>query len=221
MTTNLMQGKKILIVGIANDKSIAYGCAKQLRAAGADLAITYLNDKADDPIAKLGRQLKSGDATLKRGEKHGYLKSLLKTLDVPIESQLLVFSKTALNQKLIGPTNPRAIYFNDDVYIAWVPGAWEIPVIARRLATTNRYAAVICLGAVVRGETTHDLYINNQVSAALAKLGEDTGLPILFGLLTCNTIEQAINRAGGKVGNKGSECADAAVEMINLMKKLP
>jgi len=94
------------------------------------LPIDYLNDKADDPIAKLGRQLKSGDVTLKRGEKHGYLKSLLKTLDVPIESQLLVFSKTALNRKLIGPTNPRAIYFNDDVYIAWVPGASSLEISA-------------------------------------------------------------------------------------------
>ncbi len=110
---------------------------------------------------------------------------------------------------------------DDAIDVVRVPGAWEIPVVARRLATTSRYVAVLCLGAVIRGETTHDKHINNQVSAALARLAEETLMPVLFGLLTCNSLEQAINRAGGKVGNKGSECAQAAVEMVNLMRKLP
>jgi hypothetical protein len=92
--------------------------------------INYLDNKANDPVAQLGHRLKAGDVTLKHEGSRGYLKSLLKTLDVPIESQLLVFSKTALNQKLIGPANPRAIYFNDDIYVAWVKGAAAIEISA-------------------------------------------------------------------------------------------
>ena len=104
--------------------------------------------------------------------------------------------------------------------VAWVPGAWEIPVVAQRLAQTQRYAAVITLGAVIRGETTHDQHINSQVSSSLGKIALASGLPILFGILTCNSLEQAIQRSGGNVGNKGSECAQAAVEMIKLLAKL-
>src|SRR5262245_18970554 len=102
--------------------------------------------------------------------------------------------------------------------VAWVPGAWEIPLIASKLAHSGRYAAVLCLGAVIRGETTHDEHINRQVSLSLGQLALDTGLPIAFGVLTVNTLEQAIHRSGGNVGNKGQECAEAALEMVRLLQ---
>jgi 6,7-dimethyl-8-ribityllumazine synthase len=105
--------------------------------------------------------------------------------------------------------------------VAWVPGAWEIPLVAQRLADSHRYRAVICLGAVIRGETTHDRHINRAVSTAISEIGLETGVPVLFGVLTCESMEQAIHRAGGNVGNKGAECADAALAMIGLMKNLP
>jgi 6,7-dimethyl-8-ribityllumazine synthase len=110
---------------------------------------------------------------------------------------------------------------DESIDVAWVPGAWEIPLIAERLAENESYAAVICLGAVIKGETTHDEHINRQVSASLGQLSLDTGLPVVFGILTCNTMEQAIHRAGGNVGNKGVECAEAALRMVSLLSKLP
>ncbi|HUG67341.1 MAG TPA: 6,7-dimethyl-8-ribityllumazine synthase [Pirellulaceae bacterium] len=109
----------------------------------------------------------------------------------------------------------------DAIDVAWVPGAWEIPLVADRLAKTNRYAAVICLGAVIRGETTHDQHINRHVSISLGKTSLECGLPVLMGVLTCNSLEQAINRSGGGVGNKGVECAEAALEMVSLLRRLP
>ncbi|MBN2473558.1 MAG: 6,7-dimethyl-8-ribityllumazine synthase [Pirellulales bacterium] len=117
--------------------------------------------------------------------------------------------------------------------VVWVPGAFEIPTVASRLAADGRYVAVICLGAVIRGETTHDQHINQAVSRALAEIGVRYRLPVLFGVLTCNTLEQAIARSGGqvattgkdapdkKIGNKGIDCAEAALEMVDLMSKLP
>lgn len=110
---------------------------------------------------------------------------------------------------------------DDAIDVAWVPGAWEIPLVAQRFADSHRYRAVICLGAVIRGETTHDQHINRAVSTAISQLALDTGVPVLFGILTCETMEQAIHRAGGNVGNKGSECAEAALQMIGLLKNLP
>ena len=110
---------------------------------------------------------------------------------------------------------------DESIDVAWVPGAWEIPLIAERLAESESYAAVICLGAVIKGETTHDEHINRQVSASLGQLALDTGLPVAFGILTCNTMEQAIHRAGGNVGNKGIECAEAVLKMVSLLAKLP
>ena len=110
---------------------------------------------------------------------------------------------------------------DDAIDVAWVPGAWEIPVVAQRCAAKGRYAAVLCLGAVIRGETTHDQHINRQVSLSLGQISLDTGIPVLFGVLTCNTLEQAIHRSGGNVGNKGAECAEAALEMASLLRKLP
>ncbi len=110
---------------------------------------------------------------------------------------------------------------DDAMDVARVPGAWEIPLVARRFARQGDYAAVVCLGAVIRGETTHDQYINRQVSHSLGQIALEFDLPVLFGVLTCNTMEQAVHRAGGNVGNKGSECAEAALEMVNLLRSLP
>lgn len=105
--------------------------------------------------------------------------------------------------------------------VAWVPGAWEIPVVAAKLARSGNYSAVLCLGAVIRGETSHDQHINRQVSLSLGSLAVETGIPVLFGVLTCNSLEQAIHRSGGNVGNKGVECAEAALELVSLLGKLP
>jgi 6,7-dimethyl-8-ribityllumazine synthase len=110
---------------------------------------------------------------------------------------------------------------DEQIDVAWVPGAWELPVAAQRMATSGQYLAVICLGAVIRGETSHDQHINRAVSLGLTEVALASGLPVLFGLLTCDTLEQAIHRSGGNVGNKGSECALAALEMIDLVAKLP
>ena len=104
--------------------------------------------------------------------------------------------------------------------VAWVPGAWEIPLISNQMAQAGRYAAVLCLGAVIRGETSHDQHINRQVSVSLGQVALATSTPISFGVLTCDSLEQAIHRAGGAMGNKGVECALAALEMASLMSKL-
>jgi 6,7-dimethyl-8-ribityllumazine synthase len=110
---------------------------------------------------------------------------------------------------------------DDAIDVAWTPGAFEIPLVADRLARGGRHAAVICLGAVIRGETTHDQHINRAVSLQLAESAVRSGVPVLFGVLTCDTLEQAIHRSGGNVGNKGAECATAALEMIDLLRQLP
>ena len=121
---------------------------------------------------------------------------------------------------------------DERIDVAWVPGAFEIPTVAGELAASGRYAAVICLGAVIRGETSHDQHINRAVSNALAEIGVHYGLPVLFGMLTCNTLEQAIARSGGdaattgkdqgqkRIGNKGVDCAEAALEMVDLLAQL-
>jgi 6,7-dimethyl-8-ribityllumazine synthase len=109
----------------------------------------------------------------------------------------------------------------DAIDVAWVPGAFELPLVADRLAGSRQYVAVLVLGAVIRGETTHDQHINRAVSMALMDAGLRSGVPVLFGLLTCDTLEQAIHRAGGNMGSKGSECAEAALEMVSLMRQLP
>jgi 6,7-dimethyl-8-ribityllumazine synthase len=104
--------------------------------------------------------------------------------------------------------------------VAWVPGAFEIPLMADRLAHSGRFDAVCCLGAVIKGDTTHDQYINQQVSRALMQTGLSTGIPLLFGVLTCQTMQQAMDRAGGSAGNKGSDAALAALEMVNVLKQV-
>lgn len=108
----------------------------------------------------------------------------------------------------------------DDLTVVKVPGAFEIPVIAEQLVQTGRYAAICCLGAVITGETTHDQYINHQVSRAIMESAVSSGIPVLFGILTCQTIDQALDRTGGRVGHKGSETALAAIEMANLNQQL-
>ena len=108
----------------------------------------------------------------------------------------------------------------DDITLAWVPGAFEIPVVAKRLAETKKYDAVICLGAVIRGSTSHYDYVCAEVSKGIAQVSMQTGLPVMFGVLTTDTIQQAIERAGTKAGNKGYECALGAIEMVNLVKQI-
>jgi 6,7-dimethyl-8-ribityllumazine synthase len=110
---------------------------------------------------------------------------------------------------------------DDSIDVAWVPGAWEIPVVAQHFAHSLDHVAVLCLGAVIRGETTHDQHINRQVSMSLGQIALDAEIPVLFGVLTVNSLEQAIHRAGGNVGNKGVECAQAALEMVRLLHQLP
>ncbi|MEI3519111.1 MAG: 6,7-dimethyl-8-ribityllumazine synthase [Clostridia bacterium] len=108
----------------------------------------------------------------------------------------------------------------DDIDIAWVPGAFEIPLTASKMASSGKYNAVICLGAVIRGNTTHYDYVCNEVSKGIAHVSLATGIPVMFGVLTTENIEQAIERAGTKAGNKGSDCAAGAIEMVNLMREI-
>ena len=108
----------------------------------------------------------------------------------------------------------------ENISTAWVPGAFEIPVIAEKMAESGKYDAIICLGAVIRGSTSHYDYVCNEVSKGVAQVGMKSKLPVLFGILTTENIEQAIERAGSKAGNKGYDCALSAVEMVNLIKQL-
>ena len=108
----------------------------------------------------------------------------------------------------------------EDIDLAWVPGAFELPLIAQRMAQSGRYDAVICLGAVIRGATPHFEYVAAEASKGIAKVGLDAGLPVIYGVLTADTIEQAIERAGTKAGNRGVDAAVSAIEMVNLMKSL-
>jgi 6,7-dimethyl-8-ribityllumazine synthase len=105
-----------------------------------------------------------------------------------------------------------------DIDIAWVPGSFEIPLVAQKLAQTKRYDAVICLGAVIRGATPHFEYIAAEVTKGIARAGLESGLPITYGIITADTLEQAIERAGTKAGNKGFDAAVDAIEMVNLLK---
>jgi len=107
-----------------------------------------------------------------------------------------------------------------DIDEAWVPGAFEIPLVAKRLAESNKYDGVICLGAVIRGATSHYDLVSNEVAKGLASVSLDSGVPVMFGVLTTDTIEQAIERAGTKAGNKGFEAAVSAIEMANLLKSI-
>ena len=108
----------------------------------------------------------------------------------------------------------------EDIHVAWVPGAFEIPLIASKMAKSGKYDAVICLGAVIRGSTSHYDYVCNEVSKGIAAVSLESGIPVMFGVLTTENIEQAIERAGTKAGNKGYDCAMSAIEMVNLIQEM-
>ena len=108
----------------------------------------------------------------------------------------------------------------EDIAVAWVPGAFEIPLIASKMAKSGKYDAVICLGAVIRGATSHYDYVCNEVSKGIAAVSLESGVPVMFGILTTENIEQAIERAGTKGGNKGYDCAVGASEMVNLIREI-
>ncbi len=108
----------------------------------------------------------------------------------------------------------------DDISVAWVPGAFEIPLIASKMAKSGKYDAVIALGAVIRGSTSHYDYVCSEVSKGVANVALNSDIPVMFGVLTTDTIEQAIERAGTKAGNKGADCAQGAIEMVNLIQAL-
>ena len=110
---------------------------------------------------------------------------------------------------------------SDDIEVVWSPGSFEIPLLALKLASSGRYAGVICLGAVIRGGTDHYQYVASEVTKGIAQATLQTGVPCIFGVLTCDTIDQAIERAGTKAGNKGADAATAAIEMANLIDQLP
>lgn len=109
---------------------------------------------------------------------------------------------------------------DEDITVAWVPGAFEIPLAAKKMAKSGKYDAVICLGTVIRGETSHYDYVCAEVSKGIAQVSLESEVPVMFGILTTDTIEQAVTRAGTKAGNKGYDCALGAIEMVNLMKQL-
>jgi len=109
---------------------------------------------------------------------------------------------------------------DEDIETAWVPGTFEIPLIAKKMAETKRYDAIVCLGAVIRGGTPHFEYIAAEVTKGIAKVGMETGLPVIFGIITADTLEQAIERAGTKEGNHGFKAAVAAIEMANLVRSI-
>ena len=108
----------------------------------------------------------------------------------------------------------------ENITAAWVPGAFEIPVVAAKMARSGKYDAVICVGAVIRGDTTHYDYVCNEVSKGVAQGGLSAGIPVLFGVITTENIEQAVARAGSKAGNKGYDCALSAIEMVNLLGQM-
>ena len=128
-----------------------------------------------------------------------------------ITSKLLSGALDALNRRGVS---------DEDVDVAWVPGAFEIPMAAQKMADSGKYDAVICLGAVIRGSTPHFDYVAAEASKGIANVGLKAGLPVIFGVITTDTIEQAIERAGTRIGNKGVEASEAAIEMANLYKSI-
>jgi 6,7-dimethyl-8-ribityllumazine synthase len=109
----------------------------------------------------------------------------------------------------------------DAIDVVWVPGSYEIPLVAKRLAAGGGYSAVLCLGTVIRGDTDHYDHVAGEAAKGVAQAALATGVPVIFGILTCDTLEQAINRAGAKAGNKGFDAALTAIEMVNLLRQLP
>ncbi len=128
-----------------------------------------------------------------------------------ISGKLLEGAQDALQRHGVGQT---------DIDIAWVPGAFEIPLVAKKLAETKKYDAIICLGAVIRGATPHFEYIASEVTRGIARVGLECGLPVAYGVVTADSLEQAIERAGTKQGNRGFDAATNAIEMANLLKNI-
>ena len=133
------------------------------------------------------------------------------------------FNETITKSLLDGALSALRRHGLDDasITVAWVPGAFELPVAAQRMASSGEFDAVVCLGAVIRGATTHYDYVCSQAAAGIARVSLDTGIPVIFGVLTTETIEQAIERSGTKAGNKGFDSAVAAIEMADLLRQLP
>ena len=133
------------------------------------------------------------------------------------------FNEFVVNPLIAGATSTLARHgvADDRIDLIRVPGSYEIPLVAQRLGKSGKYAAVICLGCVIRGDTDHYDHVAGAAASGIASAALNCGVPIIFGVLTCETMEQAINRAGGKAGNKGAEAALTAIEMVNLLKKLP
>lgn len=128
-----------------------------------------------------------------------------------------------ITSKLLGGAMDGLLRHNvaeDDIHVAWVPGAFEIPLVASKMAKSGKYDAVICLGAVIRGATSHYDYVCNEVSKGVASISLENDIPVMFGVLTTDNIEQAIERAGSKAGNKGYDCALGAIEMVNLLQEI-
>ena len=132
------------------------------------------------------------------------------------------FNEIIVNKLLGGAVDGLVRHGVDEKNITavWVPGAFEIPLIAEKMAKSGKYDAIIAVGAVIRGSTSHYDYVCNEVSKGIAQVGLTTGVPVLFGVITTENIEQAIERAGSKAGNKGYDCALSAIEMVNLIEKL-
>lgn len=128
-----------------------------------------------------------------------------------------------ITNKLLGgavDTLKRHGVADEDIDVAWVPGSFEIPLIAKKMADSGKYDAVICLGAVIRGSTTHYDLVCNEAAKGVAQVSLSSNIPVMFGIITTENLEQAIDRAGAKAGNKGSECAEGAIEMINLIRQI-
>ena len=147
-------------------------------------------------------------ALVSKGKKYGIV---IARFNEFISSKLLGGAMDALSRHGVS---------DDEITVVWVPGAFEIPVVARKMAGSGKVDAVIALGAVIRGSTPHFDYVANEVSKGVAQVALQTGVPVLFGVLTTDTIEQAVERAGTKSGNKGFDAAVAAIEMVNLMEQL-
>ena len=149
-----------------------------------------------------------GDLVAKKGQRFGIAVSRFNDF---ISSKMLAGAVDALTRHGVA---------DNDIDVVWTPGSFEIPLVAKRLAESGRYAAVLCLGAVIRGGTPHFDYIAAEVSKGVAQVGLATGVPTIFGIITTDTIEQAIERAGTKAGNKGADAAVSAIEMANLLAGL-
>jgi 6,7-dimethyl-8-ribityllumazine synthase len=132
------------------------------------------------------------------------------------------FNRLVTERLLAGAQDAMARHGVDQekVDVAWVPGSMELPLVARRLAERRRYDAIVCLGAVIRGETSHFDYVASQAAAGISRVALDAGVPTIFGVITANTLEQALERAGGKAGNKGYDAVVAAIEMATLLEQL-